>query len=126
MSYYTPRERCIFRKGECLLRPEMAGKRTECKRGKIPIIAHVYRCFNKDYVTNPFQSLTFCKMRLSCNFYTHNIKKYLLFTKISSKTVSMLKLFTGVHHLGQSASSQLTNKGLIYNDFRIFIHLKSV
>ena len=48
--------RCIFRKGECLLRPEMAEKQTGGKIAETPIIAHVYRCFKNDYITYPFQS----------------------------------------------------------------------
>ena len=56
MSYQTPRGQCIFRKGERLLRPQMAEKRTECKMAKTPIIAHFYRRINNDCVTYPCQS----------------------------------------------------------------------
>ena len=119
-----PLGRCIFRKGERLLRPEMAEKQTECL--KTPNIAHFYRRFNNDCVTYVFQSWRFYKIGLSCSFYTQNIKKYLLFTKISSKIVSTLKWQMDVLRLGQIASSQVTNKELIYGDLRIYPFKKCV
>ena len=85
MSYQTPQGCCIFRKG----------KHTDCKIAKTPIIAHFYRCFNNDFITYPFQSWIFYKIRLYCNFYTQN-KKCLLFTTISLKIVSTLKWFTDI------------------------------
>ena len=83
--------RCIFRKGERLLRPKWPRLGQSVRWLKTPIMAHFYRLFNKDCVSCPFESWIFYKLRLSRNFYTQNIKQYLLFSKISLKIVSALK-----------------------------------
>ena len=93
---------------------------TESKMAKTP-----YDC-----VTYPFQSWIFYKTRLSCNVYTQNIKKYLcFFYKLFFENCVYLELTNrrpSPLPKREFSTSQVTNKGLIYGDLRIFIHLKSV
>ena len=64
------------------------------------------------------------------DFYKNSMWEIILiqafvFKNFFENCVSVEEINWRLHH-GQRASSQLTNKGLVYGDLRIYIHLKSV